>query len=310
MLAGTRQPRYSRDAIAEFEFVSNRFDATQGRSAGVQVNAITKSGTNTPAGTFSGYFRDDSFNAEDFIEDRSCRIRTSSERDVRRPDRRRDRIHFFANYEYEREPQTFTYNSPYPSFNVDRAAPATSTIRRTQSTTQFTPQQRLAVRSPLPARAVSHGRRRRPCIHRLGACRPACEPVLRHLHPGPRQPGGQRGQGRLRGYNWTNDNYVIDERIGGRGLEASPRDAPSRSCSAATRSAPPPIPRRTSRATTSIRDDFTLHVQREGPPRPESRRRVPPHLQRPAVVQLLQRTPRCQRRTGAREHGIALSRVG
>ena len=41
------QPRYSRDAIAEFQFISNRFDATQGRSSGVQVNAITKSGTNT-----------------------------------------------------------------------------------------------------------------------------------------------------------------------------------------------------------------------------------------------------------------------
>ena len=34
------------DSIAEFQFVANRFDATQGRSSGVQVNAITKSGTN------------------------------------------------------------------------------------------------------------------------------------------------------------------------------------------------------------------------------------------------------------------------
>ena len=39
------QPRFSRDSIAEFQFISNRFDATQGRSSGVQVNAITKSGT-------------------------------------------------------------------------------------------------------------------------------------------------------------------------------------------------------------------------------------------------------------------------
>jgi len=52
-------PRYSRDAIAEFEFVANRFDATQGRSSGVQLNAISKSGTNVAAGTFSGYFRSD-----------------------------------------------------------------------------------------------------------------------------------------------------------------------------------------------------------------------------------------------------------
>ena len=44
------QPRYSRDSIAEFEFVSNRFDATQGRSMGVVVNAVTKSGTNNFGG--------------------------------------------------------------------------------------------------------------------------------------------------------------------------------------------------------------------------------------------------------------------
>ncbi len=32
------QARYSQDSIAEFQFISNRFDATQGRSSGVQVN--------------------------------------------------------------------------------------------------------------------------------------------------------------------------------------------------------------------------------------------------------------------------------
>ena len=31
------QPRYSQDSIAEFQYISNRFDATQGRSTGVQV---------------------------------------------------------------------------------------------------------------------------------------------------------------------------------------------------------------------------------------------------------------------------------
>ena len=49
LIPGTdqNQPSYSMDAIAEFVLVTNRFDATQGRSAGMLANAITKSGTNT-----------------------------------------------------------------------------------------------------------------------------------------------------------------------------------------------------------------------------------------------------------------------
>ena len=34
---------------------------------GVQVNAITRSGTNTMLGTVSGFFRDDKFNAADHV---------------------------------------------------------------------------------------------------------------------------------------------------------------------------------------------------------------------------------------------------
>src|SRR5512132_4573564 len=59
------QPRYSRDSIAEFQFISNRFDATQGRSSGVQVNAITKSGTNMLSGVFHTNFQSSRFNAPD-----------------------------------------------------------------------------------------------------------------------------------------------------------------------------------------------------------------------------------------------------
>src|SRR5207302_937532 len=59
------QPRYSKDSIAEFQFISNRFDATQGRSSGVQVNAVTKSGSNRPSGSFVGNFRNSRFNKPD-----------------------------------------------------------------------------------------------------------------------------------------------------------------------------------------------------------------------------------------------------
>jgi len=115
------QPRYSRDSIAEFEFIANRFDATQGRSSGVQVNAVTKSGTNNFAGTFSSYFRDSRFNAADFIQKRVLPYSDQQISGTFGGPIRKDRAHFFANYEYEREPQTFTYSTPYPKLNVDIA---------------------------------------------------------------------------------------------------------------------------------------------------------------------------------------------
>ena len=69
------QPRYSQDSIAEFQFLSNRFDATLGRSSGVQVNVVTKSGTNQLSGLIRGNFRDDSLNAEHPVLERVVDIR-------------------------------------------------------------------------------------------------------------------------------------------------------------------------------------------------------------------------------------------
>ena len=73
------QPRYSQDSIAEFQFISNRFDATQGRSSGVQVKAITRSGTNTFSGSVRGNFRDSSLQRQRIpCSTASCRSTTSS----------------------------------------------------------------------------------------------------------------------------------------------------------------------------------------------------------------------------------------
>jgi len=98
------QPKYSRDAIAEFEFVSNRFDATQGGSIGSVVNAITKSGTNNFLGTFSGYFRDDKFKAADFVQNRVLPYQDQQLSTTFGGPIVKDRIHYFLNYEFEREP--------------------------------------------------------------------------------------------------------------------------------------------------------------------------------------------------------------
>ena len=113
------QHRVSRDGIAEFEYVTSRFDATQGRSSGVMVNAITKSGTNIFAGTSSGYFRNDRLNAADPIAGYVLPYSNQAVSTTFGGPIRRDRLHFFAYYEYEREPKTFTHPTPFPSFNVD-----------------------------------------------------------------------------------------------------------------------------------------------------------------------------------------------
>jgi hypothetical protein len=122
-MAGTTQdgfgnPRYSKDAIAEFEVVTNRFDATQGHATGGQINAITKSGTNRYAGTAAGYFRDDKFNAADFIANRVLPYQDQQLSGTFGGPFIKDKFHFFGNYEYERNPQTKIFNTPYPLFNA------------------------------------------------------------------------------------------------------------------------------------------------------------------------------------------------
>ena len=122
------QPQFSQDSIAEFQFLSNRFDATMGRSTGVQVNAITKSGSNRFTGLFRGNFRNSSFNAENPVLDRVEPINNQqlSTRSAARSSR--TCCTSSRNYEYEREPRTSILNTPYPAFNV--ALDGTTTRRR------------------------------------------------------------------------------------------------------------------------------------------------------------------------------------
>lgn len=113
------QSRYSRDSIAEFQFISNRFDATQGRSSGVQVNAVTKSGTNRPTGSFTANFRDSKWNSDDPVLNRVIPYSNQQISTTFGGPIVQNRLHFFGNFEYEREPRTSIWNTPYPKFNVE-----------------------------------------------------------------------------------------------------------------------------------------------------------------------------------------------
>src|SRR2546422_6223979 len=143
----SEQPGYSRDAIAEFEVIANRFDASQGRSAGMLVNAVTKSGTNMFAGTFAGYFRNDTFNAADFVAKRVLPYSDQQLSGTFGGPIVKDRVHFFGSYEYERQPTTYTYKGPYPAFNTDVNFPARVHKFMGRLDYQFSPATRLSVRA-------------------------------------------------------------------------------------------------------------------------------------------------------------------
>ncbi|MEQ1756950.1 MAG: TonB-dependent receptor [Vicinamibacterales bacterium] len=103
--SGFGQPKVSREAIAEFQIVTNMFDITQGRSTGIQVQAISRSGTNQMRASTYGFFRNDKFNAADPIAKKVLPFENEQVGGTLGGPIIRDRAHFFASYEYERQPQ-------------------------------------------------------------------------------------------------------------------------------------------------------------------------------------------------------------
>jgi hypothetical protein len=110
------------------------------------VNAVTKSGTNAYSGTLSGYFRDDSLNAKDFIQQRVIPYSNQQISATFGGPVQLDRIHFFGSYEFEREPRTATFTSPYPAFNIDLPGTATLHSAMGKVDVQITPQSRFYAR--------------------------------------------------------------------------------------------------------------------------------------------------------------------
>jgi len=145
----SEQPQISRDAIAEFQVVANRFDATQGRSSGMVVNAITKSGTNALTGTFGGYFRNDRFNAKDFILNRVLPYSNQQFSTTVGGPIIRDRLHFFGAYEFEHEPRTFNSNvqGAYAFLNREVVYPKKQHTATQRIDWQLTPQTRVIGRA-------------------------------------------------------------------------------------------------------------------------------------------------------------------
>lgn len=100
------QPRFSQDAISQFQIITNRFDATLGRSAGVYVNSQSKTGSNTFHGGAFGYFRNDSLNAPDPVQKKVLPFSDQQYGGTFGGPIRKDKLWFFGSYEGERKPDT------------------------------------------------------------------------------------------------------------------------------------------------------------------------------------------------------------
>jgi hypothetical protein len=103
---GFGQTKISRDAIAEFQIVTQGFDISDGRAVGMQVQAVSRTGTNNLRGSAFGYFRDDKLNAADKIADRVLPYSNQQVGGSLGGPIVRDKLHFFGSYEYEHEPAT------------------------------------------------------------------------------------------------------------------------------------------------------------------------------------------------------------
>jgi len=102
------QPKISQDAISQFQIVTDRFDATEGRSAGVYVNVQTKTGTNQMHGGGFGYFRNSYFNAADPIAKTVIPFADEQYGGTLGGPIKKDKLWYFGSFEGEHQPSTVT----------------------------------------------------------------------------------------------------------------------------------------------------------------------------------------------------------
>ena len=119
---GTNQS-YSQENIAEFQVMTNRFDAEYGRVGGAVINAVTKSGTNQLRATGFGFLRDDKFDAPNFVHGRVSPFHESQVGLNGGGPILRDRAHFFGSYECQaRDASTSPEHAAFPQFDIDVSA--------------------------------------------------------------------------------------------------------------------------------------------------------------------------------------------
>ena len=121
------QPRYSQDALAEFQIITNRFDATMGRASRAQVIAQTKSGSNDFHGSLYGYFRNSAMNAADPVANKVLPYSDQQFGGTVGGPVFKDKLWFFGAVEGERQPLT-VFSTPALFSNLSFTLPSENKI--------------------------------------------------------------------------------------------------------------------------------------------------------------------------------------
>ena len=298
------QPKFARDSIGEFQFMSARFDATQGRSQGIVVNAVTKSGANLPFGSAYGYFRNDQFNAADFVVKSVLPYQNQQVGATFGGPIIRDRAHIFGYYELEREPNTFTFAGAYPAFNI-----APLSVTRIEHKAGFRGDLQLSNRQPLAAARQPVGQQhadRHRQLHRRLAHRPpldARDPEVPEL-PGLRRRGPRCSAAARSTRSRPAGSSAFSDQYGLPGLEESPQIL----LRGYTIGKSPALPLRLNGHMWSLRDDFSTVLDARDARDPHRRR----HAVQPRLLRVEQRAVRRLRRTrrsGAGQRRVAVPGV-
>lgn len=110
---------YSHETIAEFQVITNRFDAEYGRVTGAVINAVSKSGTNQLHATALYFARDDVFDAKNFFTGKIAPFDEKQTGFTIGGPIIKNRMHFFAAYEFQKRSITARPNTGIPLFDVD-----------------------------------------------------------------------------------------------------------------------------------------------------------------------------------------------
>jgi hypothetical protein len=128
----TQVSRPSVDAIQEFKVVTSPYSAEYGRSPGAAISVSTKSGTNELHGTVYDFYRNDSFDSNDFFSERAGAPKPANDQNQFGANLGgpivKDKAFFFADYEGTRITRGVTRLTRVPTAD-ERAGRFTSTVR-------------------------------------------------------------------------------------------------------------------------------------------------------------------------------------